>query len=323
MISRKIEALKVSWLVWMLAFVTLASAFGIFLLSPCGNGIIPTTDSPKAISFWDALYFSVVTISSLGYGDYRPIGYGRLLAAAEVICGLVLIALIVSKLASDRTSTYVRLLYTSDSERRLKEFKSDIQSRLDGLKTSHRNHDHKSKLDEVRSLGLIAINLAKYYEYQVRVGALGENWARKNSLRITQAIVKSAEELGLVGKAAATSQEERQQIETTFRHMERAVAAIADTHESDDFLSSKQQLSRTIESHKRYAAEGRTKPTHSEVTPFVLEQVKRVLPPKPWPKNVHKTVAQQLRISNKLAHKTISQLEANSQAARESAANTA
>ncbi len=309
MLSRKIEGLKVSVLVWSLAVVTVLSALATFFLSPSGNGITPTTDSSKIISIWDALYFSVVTISSLGYGDYRPVGYGRLVAAAEVVIGLVLIALIVSKLASDRTSTYVRLLYTSDSERRLKEFKSDIQNRLHCLRIAHKNHDHESKLSEIRSLGLIAVNLAKYYEYQVRVGALGEDWARKNSLRIVQAITRSSEELGLVGKAAVTSQEERRQIETTFRHMERAVDEIANTHPTDDFASSKQQLKRTVDSYRRYTEEGRTKPTYSEVTPYVLEQVKKALPSKPWPKNIHKSVAQQLRISNKLAHKTISELE--------------
>ncbi|WP_277403142.1 potassium channel family protein [Achromobacter insuavis] len=309
MLSRKIESLKISWLVCALAFITLGTALGIFFLSPCGHGITPTTDSPKEISLWDALYFSVVTISSLGYGDYRPVGYGRILATAEVVLGLVLIALIVSKLASDRTSTYVRLLYTSDSERRLKEFKSDIQKRLQGLQSAHRNHDHKSKLGEIRGLGLIAVNLAKYYQYQVRVGALGEDWAKKNSLRIAQSIIRSAEEVGLVGKAAVTSLAEHQQIDTTFRHMEHALKAITSTHSSNDFESSKQQLLRTIESYRRYIAEGRTKPTYSEVTPFVLGQVKQTLPPKPWPKNVHKVVAQELRISNKLAHKTISILE--------------
>jgi hypothetical protein len=311
MLSRKIETLKVSWLLWTLVAVTLVSAILLFALSPSGNGITPTTDSSKVISFADSLYFSVVTISSLGYGDYRPVGYGRVVAAAEVIVGLVLIALIVSKLASDRTSTYVRLLYTSDSERRLKEFKLDVQARLESLRTAHKNHDHTSKLAEIRSLGLISINLAKYYEYQVRVGGLGEEWARKNSLKIVKSITQSAEELGLVGKAAATSQQENQQIATTFQHMERAVDSIASTHATIDFEASKQQLKRTLASYERYISTGKTRPTYSEVTPYVLEQVKSVLPPKPWPKNVHKTVAQQLRISNTLAHKTISKLEAN------------
>lgn len=310
MLSRWIESLKISWLVGALVIVALGSAFGLFFLSPLGHGITPTTDSPKVISLLDALYFSIVTISSLGYGDYRPIGYGRLLAASEVIFGLILIALIVSKLASDRTSTYVRLLYTSDSERRLKEFQSDIQLRLKGLKAAHKDHDHKTKLGEIRSLGLITVNLAKYYQFQVRVGALGEDWAMKNSLKIAQSIVRTAEALGLVGKSAITSPAELQEIDRTFRHMERAINAIAGTHAHDGFASSKQQLLRTIESYRRYLAEGRTKPTCSEITPFVLEQVKKALPPKPWPKNVHKDVAQKLRISNKLAHKTISQLEA-------------
>lgn len=36
---------------------------------------------------WDAVYFSVVTATTLGYGDIRPVGVGRLLASAEAIFG--------------------------------------------------------------------------------------------------------------------------------------------------------------------------------------------------------------------------------------------
>lgn len=44
----------------------------------------------------DALYFSVVTITTLGYGDMRPISFlGRSFAALEPIMGIVLLAVVV------------------------------------------------------------------------------------------------------------------------------------------------------------------------------------------------------------------------------------
>jgi ion channel len=43
--------------------------------------------SAKGASLWDAIYFSVVTISSLGYGDWFPIGWARALACLEVLSG--------------------------------------------------------------------------------------------------------------------------------------------------------------------------------------------------------------------------------------------
>lgn len=46
------------------------------------------------------MYFSLVTVSSLGYGDYQPIGLSRILVAIEVLGGLFFIAYFVSKILS-------------------------------------------------------------------------------------------------------------------------------------------------------------------------------------------------------------------------------
>ena len=62
-----------------------------------------TLESPKdAPPFWLAhilvrsLYFSVITFSTLGYGDIRPIGtVARWLAGAESLLGSILMALLV------------------------------------------------------------------------------------------------------------------------------------------------------------------------------------------------------------------------------------
>jgi len=44
---------------------------------------------------WDALYFSVVTITTLGYGDISPINLlGRILTSAEPIIGITLLVLV-------------------------------------------------------------------------------------------------------------------------------------------------------------------------------------------------------------------------------------
>ncbi|MRX54897.1 two pore domain potassium channel family protein [Bacillus idriensis] len=43
------------------------------------------------------LYFSAVTLFSLGYGDVIPIGFGRLLAVLEALIGYVLPAVFVAR----------------------------------------------------------------------------------------------------------------------------------------------------------------------------------------------------------------------------------
>ena len=47
-------------------------------------------------SFWDALYFSVTTFTTLGYGDLQPIPAMRLATSIEALAGMVSMALFVS-----------------------------------------------------------------------------------------------------------------------------------------------------------------------------------------------------------------------------------
>lgn len=50
----------------------------------------------------NALYFSVVNITTLGYGDIVPHGASKILAALEATTGFALFGLLISKLASQR-----------------------------------------------------------------------------------------------------------------------------------------------------------------------------------------------------------------------------
>lgn len=46
-------------------------------------------------NFWEALYFSVITFTTLGYGDIQPIGVARVFASVEALLGIFLISLFV------------------------------------------------------------------------------------------------------------------------------------------------------------------------------------------------------------------------------------
>ena len=53
----------------------------------------------RPISFSEAIHFSIVTISTVGYGDIVPASsFARMLASAEVICGVMLLLFGVSEL---------------------------------------------------------------------------------------------------------------------------------------------------------------------------------------------------------------------------------
>ncbi len=81
-------------------FVSWALVIGTFATVHVLNGSSLDLLSPGAsgsqIGFWRALYFSIVTFTTLGYGDIRPApGLGSALCAAEAILGATLIALTV------------------------------------------------------------------------------------------------------------------------------------------------------------------------------------------------------------------------------------
>ena len=46
-------------------------------------------------NFFQALYFSVITITTVGYGDITPVGIARLIAMAEALCGICVVPIFI------------------------------------------------------------------------------------------------------------------------------------------------------------------------------------------------------------------------------------
>ncbi|MBW3571206.1 MAG: potassium channel family protein [Gemmatimonadetes bacterium] len=55
---------------------------------------------PLSHAYFDSLYYSVVTFTTLGYGDFYPRGVGRVLAGMEALTGYVILGMIASTAAS-------------------------------------------------------------------------------------------------------------------------------------------------------------------------------------------------------------------------------
>jgi hypothetical protein len=114
---------RLSYLDIFAAFLTVIAANIVCFVLICPHCLKPNDSSS---SFFNVLYFSLVTFTTLGYGDILPVGFGRLMASATAISGLLLAALFIGKLSSERQSTLLTLLYTSDVERRLSRFSEDL-----------------------------------------------------------------------------------------------------------------------------------------------------------------------------------------------------
>ena len=54
----------------------------------------------KAITFEDALYFSTITVTTVGYGDILPLGVNRVLASIEALLGMVINVVLIGYILS-------------------------------------------------------------------------------------------------------------------------------------------------------------------------------------------------------------------------------
>ena len=71
----------------------LSSAVGFTLVEDVGNG-------KRIHSFFDALWWSAATISTVGYGDIYPItAAGRVIAIATMLIGVSSFAVVTAKVA--------------------------------------------------------------------------------------------------------------------------------------------------------------------------------------------------------------------------------
>ncbi len=111
------------------AFIATIVLFAIlfYLLTLTGNGIVFSYTDDRVSGFLDCLYFSVVTISSLGYGDIRPTGISKFACSAEVLLGFAFIGLLIAKLASRKQDLYLYDLYSSLVKERLDSFRETYQ----------------------------------------------------------------------------------------------------------------------------------------------------------------------------------------------------
>jgi hypothetical protein len=175
---------------YLLAFLV------VIFLSTClyrvagsvNSGLILTYDEKTAAGWSDCIYFSVVTVSSLGYGDIRPVGWGRVIASFEVASGLIILGLWISFLASRRTEVLTRRIHDYLADERLKRYRKNIRdltseiSRLarsasegDDLQNSRawstgRESNHAA-LDE---LSTVVSGLVRFVRYEMSTGELFE-----------------------------------------------------------------------------------------------------------------------------------------------------
>lgn len=86
---------------WKELWVAVFSVF-LFLLAFSAVyyeiGTVDTTmkGNPITQDFWACCYFSVITFTSTGFGDFRPQGIGRVLASVQALIGYLVLGIMAS-----------------------------------------------------------------------------------------------------------------------------------------------------------------------------------------------------------------------------------
>lgn len=123
-----INEVQLGWLIAAVFGTIAVFGIGYWALAHTGPGYLVFTYDPRAVpGLGDALYFSIVTISSLGYGDIRPIGPARVLVSLEVIVGLAFLGLLVAKISSVKQDYILRRMYGDLVDDKLEKFAHELE----------------------------------------------------------------------------------------------------------------------------------------------------------------------------------------------------
>jgi hypothetical protein len=172
----RIERTSFKLLFILFSVVVFIFAF-IYISLPAEYGELKFSYDPKAkVEFWDCLYFSVVTISSLGFGDYYPLGWMRLFVGFEVFLGLIFLGTLVAKIASEKSAYYLKRLYSGQVHDRIVGFGDGLIKWFDQYKSVIDKEEISEQLFGNKNENLyedllsLSISMRKYIGYEVYFG---------------------------------------------------------------------------------------------------------------------------------------------------------
>lgn len=136
--------------------VIVYTAFSVVLLIYVASLAILQTErsepESKITTFGDALWWSITTVTTVGYGDLSPVtGIGRLIAVLLMLGGISLVGVVTATLAS----WIIQRVAEEDTANQavtaaqIETFKLDMEERFEALSAELRRRDDQSRADGI------------------------------------------------------------------------------------------------------------------------------------------------------------------------------
>lgn len=139
-------------IIWIGSYIALVPVFAvIYQLLPDGQFRIP---DGAGTDFGSWLYYSIVTITTLGFGDYTPAhGMAQCVTAVEVMCGLTILGFFLNAVGSMKSEIDVtseierqRQLHSAAEKDKLIKMRPLLLKRLDNFIYHCENNTTQSQL---------------------------------------------------------------------------------------------------------------------------------------------------------------------------------
>lgn len=87
-------------LVGIVFYLLIVLLFSIleFVLHTLGYDLVVNDNGLAVDAFSDVLYFNLITVTTVGYGDFHPVSYGKLISVTEAFLGVGLFSILVAVL---------------------------------------------------------------------------------------------------------------------------------------------------------------------------------------------------------------------------------
>jgi len=111
--------------------------------------LVYARDNSKVENLTDTIYFSFVAATTTGFGDIVPFGWFKIIAVVQVVIGLLLLAVVTSRLVSIKQDAMLTELYDISFKEKISRLRSSLllfRQSIDRVTTALEEKEFKPKM---------------------------------------------------------------------------------------------------------------------------------------------------------------------------------